>query len=378
MKDLGLYIHIPFCKEKCNYCDFYSLPKCADSLILEYSDAIASHIERESVELKDYEITTIFIGGGTPSHIDEGSLGRIIKAVKKHLRVSENAEITIEANPGTLTREKLQSYLENGINRLSIGLQSLCDKELAILGRIHSVKDFFDSYNLAREVGFKNISVDIMYGLPSQNTEVLLETLRQVCMISPEHISAYCLKIEENTPFYKIKDKLTIPNDEEEHQMYIAICNYLAKNGYTQYEISNFAREGFESRHNLKYWLFEEYIGFGPAAHSFINGKRYFYESDIRKYIKSLKDENKAPQKLYDEETEILQNSREEYVMLRMRLGCGVDLLEYSQKFGSDFEKDFPKIKDYYGEYVKKEDDSVHFTPDGFFVSNHILSKVLL
>ena len=370
MKELGLYIHIPFCKQKCNYCDFYSLPCKTNEREQEYINALISHIEKEAQFYKEYEITTIYIGGGTPSYLHEKSIEKIAKTIKKCFAVSKNAEFTIEANPGTLTCDKLSTYLKSGINRLSLGLQSTSNEELKMLGRIHTYESFKESYTLALETGFKNISLDIMYGLPGQSKETLLKTLNKVIALSPQHISTYCLKIEENTPFYKIKETLEIPSDETEYEMYLSICDTLKQNGYYQYEISNFAKEGFESRHNLKYWLSHEYVGFGPSAHSFVNGKRYFYENDLESYIK-------MPTCVEEQDDEIPENSREEYVMLRMRLASGIDLKEFYEKFGLSFEEAYPNIKSYYGEYVVKENNRIHFTSKGFFVSNFILSRIL-
>ena len=278
MKPLSLYIHIPFCKQKCNYCDFYSKP-CTD--IEGYINALCAHIEKESQLYKEYEITTIFIGGGTPSLLDEFCIQKLCKTIKNSLNLAHSVEFSIEANPCTVTKEKLTAYIENGINRISIGLQSANGNELKTLGRIHTLAEFENAFSLARQVGFKNINVDIMYALPSQTTNDLLKTIDYVSNFAPEHISAYCLKIEEGTAFYKQRGSLNLPSEDEEYKMYLTLCSELEKRGYNQYEISNFAKSGKECKHNLVYWLSKEYVGFGPSAHSFINGTRYFYEKDI-------------------------------------------------------------------------------------------------
>ncbi len=376
MKSLGLYIHIPFCKQKCNYCDFYSRP-CGD--MSEYINALCTHIEREGPQYKDYEITTIFIGGGTPSLLEANDIEKLCKTIKNSLNIAPSVEFSIEANPGTLTKEKLKAYIKNGINRISIGLQSANEDELATLGRIHTLADFESSIALAKEVGFESINADIMYALPGQSLEKLSKTLDYVSKFDLEHISAYCLKIEENTPFYKQKESLEIPSEDTEYEMYMYICSFLEEKGYMQYEISNFAKEGKECKHNLAYWLSYDYVGFGPSAHSFIDGKRYYYENDTEKYKKEATSVDFCIKKHYEDADEIEQGSMEEYTMLRLRLSRGIDLCEFEAKFGIPFEKAYPKILDYYkDDYLVKENGRVHFTPKGFFVSNFILSSILL
>lgn len=379
-KNLGLYIHIPFCKQKCNYCDFYSLGHC-ESKIPQYIDALCTHIKRESHLYKDYQIETIFLGGGTPSLVSAQDFDKLVKTVKNCFIVSKDAEFSIEANPGTLTKDKLNCYLKNGVNRLSIGLQSTNNSQLSTLGRIHNFDEFLNTYNMARDCGFKNINIDIMYGLPNQKLCDLEKTLREVCDISPEHISAYCLKIEEKTPFYKMRNSLNLPSEDEEYEMYMYLCNELEKRGYEQYEISNFSKNTFRCVHNLKYWLSEEYIGFGPSAHSFFNGKRYFYESNIDNYIKSLNSRESVdnlPEKYFEEETDLTVCSMDEYVMLKMRLKDGVNEREFEEKFGVPFISEYPKISNYLKEdYVVYKDGAYSFTSKGFFVSNYILSNIL-
>jgi len=376
-KNLGLYIHIPFCKQKCNYCDFYSLG-CQESKISNYIEALCEHIKREAPLYLEYEIDTIFLGGGTPSLIEPCDFERLAKTIKNSLKITQNAEFSIEANPGTLTKDKLNCYIKNGVNRISIGLQSTSDTELKTLGRIHNLEKFKESYILARECGLNNINIDIMYGLPNQKLSDLAKTLRDVCDFNPEHISAYCLKIEENTPFYKMRDSLILPNDDEEYEMYIYLCDELKKHGYEQYEISNFSKKGSRCVHNLKYWQSKEYIGFGPSAHSYFNSKRYFYENSVENYIKSLACVDNLPKKHYEEETSLEENGMDEYVMLKMRLSDGVNEQEFKEKFGTEFTKEYPQILNYLNdEYIVYKNGAYCFTPKGFFVSNHILSEIL-
>lgn len=380
MKRLGLYIHIPFCKRKCNYCDFYS---CTETKYIgEYINALCTHIEREAPLYKNYEIDTIFFGGGTPSLIEPNDFKNLMSTIKGNFNIISSCEVTLEANPGTLTCDKLLCYKENGINRLSIGLQSTYDSELKMLGRIHTYSEFIENFNLARECGFDNISVDIMYSLPNQKREELLTTLDKVCALNPEHISSYCLKIEEKTPFGKIKDKLILPCEDEEYEMYISMCELLEKNGYSQYEISNFSKKGFESKHNLKYWLSEEYIGFGPSAHSFFDGERYYYNDDLDLYINQTKN-GEVPKKETEKNEQIVHSSaqiskEDEYVMLKMRLSQGVDSKEFYDYFGKDFLKFYPEIEKYLKSgHIVFENGRYYFTHEGFFVSNYILTDIL-
>ena len=380
MKGLGLYIHLPFCQRKCNYCDFYSLT-CINK-IGEYIKAICKQITIESPLYKDYEIETIFIGGGTPSLISPDDFKLLSKTIKNCLNLTQGLEFTIEANPGTLNKEKLLAYKEAGVNRLSIGLQSTNDEELKILGRIHTLKDFENSYKLARECGFDNISVDLMYSLPNQTFYGFKSTLEAVIELSPEHISSYSLKIEDETPFGKIKDKLILPSEDDEYLMYIYMCDALNKHGYLQYEISNFAKKGNESRHNLKYWLSEEYIGIGPSAHSYINGKRYYYEPNLDTYLDSLKNDI-LPNRIFEQTIENAHSypqisKMDEYLMLRLRLASGVSETEFRVEFAKELTKEYPQILSFLKTgYIKKQGDSYSFTPKGFFVSNYILTEIL-
>jgi len=375
MRKLSLYVHIPFCKQKCNYCDFYSLSCKTEEDISEYVDALCVQIEREAHLYKNYEISTIFLGGGTPSLLTEGQMQRLVKTLYSSMNIAPCVEFSMEANPGTLTLEGLKVYRSLGINRISIGMQSTNDSELKILGRIHSFDEFKESFALARKAGFENINIDIMYGLPNQKIENFAKTLGDVCKLSPEHISAYALKIEPNTPFYKIKDTLSLPNEDEEYEMYIHLCSALENAGYKQYEISNFSKEGKECRHNLVYWQSGEYIGIGPSAHSFFDGKRYSYPASTKEYISAVK--NNTLKKEYEEQSEISENSMDEFVMLSLRLAKGINLAEFKNKYGADLYEKYPKIRHFVGDFMKEEQGCVHFTPKGFFVSNYILSSIL-
>ena len=290
-KMLGLYIHIPFCKKKCDYCDFISFAN-RNNMIEKYINAVKCEINSYSNYKEEYEIKTIYFGGGTPSYIESKYIVDILNNIKNKFTVLKNAEITIEINPGTVDRKKLEDYIGSGINRVSFGLQSVDDKLLKNIGRIHNFEDFLYSYNLAKEVGFKNINVDLMIGLPTQNIQDIEKSLNKLIELSPEHISVYSLILEEGTPLeIKVKNKeLYIPSDVQERNMYWKVKEELEKNGYIHYEISNFSKIGYESKHNVSCWKQEEYIGIGVAAHSYINNKRYSNTDNLEEYIKNSED----------------------------------------------------------------------------------------
>ena len=375
MRKAGLYIHIPFCVRKCNYCDFYSLGCGSASSISEYIDALCTQIEREAEQYKGVIIDTIFLGGGTPSLLSPDEFLRLCGCIRANFELSSKLELTIEANPDTITRERLIAWRKGGVSRLSIGLQSADDEELRMLGRIHSYEGFERAYRLARELGFDNISIDLMYALPNQTTQGLEKSLERVCSLSPEHISAYCLKIEPSTPFSKMD--LSLPDEDTQYEMYMMLCDYLSSHGYEQYEISNFSKNGRRCMHNLKYWLREEYIGLGPSAHSFFDGIRYSYAPSLDGYLSSIK-VGKMPERIPEDTHEPDENEREdEYVMLRLRLSDGVDALEFEREFGKDLFSRYDFDKFIKSGHMKKTGSKIAFTQKGFFVSNYILSSIL-
>ncbi len=378
MKRLGLYIHIPFCQKKCNYCDFYSLT-CINRLS-EYICAISKQIENDSPLYKDYEFDTVFIGGGTPSLVLPKDFNSLVNSIKNNLNLTPGCEFSLEANPGTLTKEKLIAYKNAGVNRLSMGLQSTNENELKMLGRIHTLDDFEKSFRLARECGFDNISVDLMYSLPNQTKKDFIKSLKDVISYNPEHISSYLLKIEKNTYFGKIENSLSLPDDDEQYNTYILMCELLEKNGYMQYEISNFAKKGYESNHNKRYWLSEEYIGIGPSAHSYFNGKRYSYKSNLEEYLSELSQAGTV-KKIYEAENDEFEaqiTKSDEYLMLKLRLSDGINQNEYFSRFGEELLEKYPKLKSYVSlGYMKLKDNSYSFTTKGFFVSNYILTDIL-
>ncbi len=330
MDRFGIYIHIPFCKKKCNYCDFISF-SCAQNIIEEYFNCLISEIEITNINKK---INTIYIGGGTPSYVDSKFIVEIVNKIKNKFKVDENCEITIEINPGTITKEKLLDYKQSGINRISIGLQSSNNIILKTIGRIHSFEDFIDTYNLVKEIGFKNINVDLMLALPTQTEDDLVESLDKVIKLSPQHISIYSLIIEEGTPIQKMIEnkQIDLVREDIERRMYWKANEILEHKGYKHYEISNYSKKGYESKHNLDCWNQEQYIGFGVAAHSYINCKRFNNINNIEQYINNIK--NKDFEKNIEiNEIQTKELQEKEYMILGLRKIEGVSISEFERKF---------------------------------------------
>ena len=321
-REIGLYIHIPFCAHKCNYCDFVSFGDKLDK-VDKYIEKLKSEII--SYKLEQYEITTIYIGGGTPSYINSKYIEDILSLINKE----KAQEITLEVNPGTSTKDKLKSYKNAGINRLSIGLQSTNNNLLKQIGRIHTYEEFLETYKIAREIGFRNINVDLMIGLPNQTTENVKETLEKIIQINPEHISVYSLIVEEGT---KLKEQLekkefVLPTEEDEREMYWNVKKMLEEVGYMHYEISNFAKPNFYSRHNTNCWEQKEYIGIGLAAHSYMNKTRYSNTEILEKYLEDFQ-KNRTIHEVQD-----IQNEQKEYMLLGLRKIEGVCIQEFKNKF---------------------------------------------
>ena len=374
----GFYVHIPFCKSKCGYCDFCShTPKKNE--VSRYLNALLLNMQDFAVSAKDYTVDTVFIGGGTPTLLSKGQIKDIMDALYTHFDIEKGAEITIEANPGTVDKGLLRALRNMGINRISFGLQSAHNNELSALGRIHTAEEFVESFNAARSAGFKNINIDLMYGIPHQSGESFASTLEFVKALSPEHISVYGLKIEEGTPFYDKKDALPLPDEESEYRMYRAAHTSLEDAGYCHYEVSNYARRGFESKHNMRYWKNEKYIGFGASAHSYFCGQRYAYTNDVEAYMLEMEHPTNISH-ILSECTDIDVFTKEtEYVMLNMRLFKGVDFEDYRREFGEDFMYKYKDRLDTYvkGGFVKLSGSSCAFTVKGMYVSNYILSEIL-
>ena len=335
LNELGIYIHIPFCKQKCYYCDFVSYSnKCSE--VKEYIESLKKEIEE--FDFSNYKVTSIYIGGGTPSYIDSIYIVEILSELKEKLKCNliefKDIEITIEVNPGTVDTKKLNDYKKSGINRLSIGLQSTKNDILKKIGRIHTYQEFLEIYKLARETGFKNINIDLMIGIPGQKIGDLKNTLQDIIKLEPEHISVYSLIIEENTPIEKMLEngEIKLPDEDLERNMYWYVKNTLELNGYNHYEISNFAKLGKESRHNLNCWNQEEYIGFGVAAHSYLNGIRFSNTINVEEYIQHIED-NRKEENIQIEESQSLEDKKNEFMMLGFRKIQGVDIARFKEKF---------------------------------------------
>ena len=328
MKELGIYVHIPFCKRKCAYCDFISFSEKA-RLIEKYVEALKREINKCKIGKEDYMVKTIYFGGGTPSFIESKYIVEILEVIKEKFNISKNAEITIEINPGTVTEEKLKDYYDVGINRISFGLQSTNSQLLKLVGRIHSYSSFLEGYNLARKTGFKNINVDLMIGLPVQTLKDVQKDLSRIIELNPEHVSVYSLILEEGTRIEeKIKNKeLYLPSEKLERKMYWEVKNKLEEAGYIHYEISNFAKPGYESKHNLSCWNQEEYLGFGLAAHSYFNNVRYSNTDDFEEYF----DWPENSKIIHERQTD--EDRQKEFMLLGLRKIEGVAISDFKNKF---------------------------------------------
>ena len=337
MAKLGIYVHIPYCLKKCLYCDFVSFPKDSELSVDpdSYCYRVCKEIEDTPEEIrKRFTVDSVFFGGGTPSCIGTDQIGRILLAIKKYFKLSEDAEISIEANPETVTMKKAENLKALGFNRVSMGVQSLDDKVLEALGRVHSAAKAIEAYGYLRQAGFENINVDLMLGVPGQSLNSWKESLEKVIELSPEHVSFYSLQIEEGTPFYEgyKEGSLEVPSWEENRAMYDVALDKLKRAGYVHYEISNAAKPGFSCRHNIKYWTMKPYLGFGTSAHSFMDGKR-FYNTDELEYQR-VYEESESP------EDEVLDRMGD-FVFTELRLINGIDLWQFKETFGKDFEDVF-------------------------------------
>ncbi|MDO4268378.1 MAG: radical SAM family heme chaperone HemW [Eubacteriales bacterium] len=402
-QELELYIHIPFCARKCAYCDFLSFA-APERAMGDYVEKLIEEIYGQAVNFQEYRVTTIFVGGGTPSILPAERMGEIFAAVFQCFDVAEDAEITVEANPGTLTMEKLEVYRESGVNRLSLGLQSADDRELKYLGRIHTYDDFLKSYQRARQAGFANINVDLMSALPGQDVHSWKTTLRKVMMLRPEHISAYSLIIEEGTPFYSrygegrrtgaqpelrtgpgllgspmsLNSLPELPGEDVDREMYHLTKTLLAEHGYDRYEISNYARPGFACRHNIGYWTGVEYLGLGLGASSYVFRHRYRNTDDFMEYLSlDLRQAGAAARDIQ----ELTVNERmEEFMFLGLRMMRGVSGSDFLARFGQN-------MWNVYGDVIEKlrrqgllevESPMIRLTELGIDVSNTVLSGFLL
>ncbi len=364
--NLSFYIHIPFCIKKCDYCAFYSLPNQTDEIKQAYFEALMRQISAFST---DHEIDTVYFGGGTPTVLGVDRLCKLLSLLKTRFSLKEDCEITVEVNPKTVNALSLADLKNAGFNRLSIGVQASDDSVLRSIGRIHSFFDAKKCINDARSVGFTNISADIIFALPNQSNEQFESCVRDIMSTNPDHISAYSLQLEEDTPLYARRETLSFPDEESEEWQYNSLCSILKSNGYTHYEISSFCKEGFESRHNLNYWARNEYFGFGAAAHSFYNNKRFSNIANIQRYIALSHDGLYAPTD-YDEVPLITDTeAEEERIMLNLRTNRGAYISEATRSSAS-------RIASLgYGDF---DGSRLTLNSRGFRVSNSIIAEILL
>lgn len=393
---VSLYVHIPFCAVKCKYCDFLSFDGESYGTMLRYVDCLCQEIKLYEPVAGDCIVRSVFIGGGTPSLLDESLITNIMAFIRRTFTLEKDAEVTIEANPGTLRHQKLTGYKAAGINRISIGLQSADDAMLKRLGRLHNYDQFVASYKAARRAGFKNINVDVMSGLPGQTIHSYVDTLSRVLDFQPEHISAYSLSIEEGTPFAQDPSVLeSLPTEIIDRKMYEITKTLLAANGYDRYEFSNYAKSGYECRHNMVYWTGGEYIGFGIGASSYFQGKRFSNIRDIFTYINMMEDTaekfvttdsmemlyNDTVRRLRENVTTIYIDSRmEEFMFLGLRMTCGISRSDFEERFKKDiYEVYGPVLNKYIDQgFMATQGDRIYLTDAGIDVSNVILADFLL
>lgn len=363
---MGLYLHIPFCRKKCAYCDFYSA-FYGDEALDNYTNGLISQIKNWGGRLCRPLVDTVYFGGGTPSLLGERIIS-VIGAVKEAFCLAEENEITLEVNPSVNAEGLLAAAKRAGVNRLSVGAQSGDNAMLSLLGRTHTAEDTLKTVKTARELGFDNISLDLMMGLPGSDLSTLKADLDFILSANPDHISAYILKTEKNTLFYKMRDTLNLPDEDETAEQYLYMCRYLEEKGFSHYEISNFAKSGFEGKHNLKYWHCEEYLGIGPSAHSFLKGERFYYPRDSRAFLRG-----EPP--VSDGEG----GGEEEYIMLALRLKEGLCFSKYRERFGKDLDESIKKaaLPLYNAGLLNINNDSISLTDRGMLLSNSIISNLL-
>ena len=375
-KSLGIYVHIPFCRSKCEYCDFYSIPGArSKELMTRYLDAVIAHIRESAPCAVGYEVDTVYFGGGTPSLFGATGLSRIFAEIDRRFDVSRDAEVTLEANPDSVTLPMLTQLRRAGFNRISIGVQSDIDEQLKALGRPHNYKQAQQAVSMARRAGFNNVSVDLMFGLPNQTREQWMQTLRNVIDLKADHISCYGLKVEPGTKLYEYRACANLPDDDAQADMYFYAVETLEQFGYHQYEISNFAKDGYICRHNMKYWTGDEYLSFGPCAASDFAGKRFTIAPDIEKYMDGVLNKGAI---LSECETVPMRERAGEYLMLRLRTVDGVEEGEYTKSFLLPFEpleEVFQKLAKQ--DLCKNVSGRWRLTPKGFMLSNSIIVLLL-
>lgn len=372
---LGIYIHIPFCRSKCDYCDFYSLAG-RDDRMDQYQKALLSHIRETAPLAQDFPVDTIYIGGGTPSYYGAKRLKELLGVVHKLYKVEKDAEVTVECNPDSVDVKSLKILRKAGVNRLSMGMQSAIACELERIHRIHTPQQVNEAATAARKAGFTNLSLDLIYGLPGQTMDSWKDTVEHALSLIPQHLSCYGLKVEEGTPLAaRVAQGEVLPDDDQQADLYLWTVGRLERAGYPQYEISNFAKPGFASRHNLRYWLTQPYIGFGPGAHSDFGGRRYSFVRDLDAYIQGVLQGGD----IIDESEIIPKRDRcGEYLMLRLRTVQGINEQEYRSTYFMDFAPLQARLEQFRAQgWAEQTDGRWHFTPKGFLLSNQLIGDLL-
>ena len=372
---LGIYIHIPFCRSKCDYCNFYSLAGREDRMD-QYQKALLSHIRETAPLAQDFPVDTIYIGGGTPSYYGAKRLKELLGVVHKLYKVEKDAEVTVECNPDSVDVKSLKILRKAGVNRLSMGMQSANACELERIHRIHTPQQVNEAATAARKAGFTNLSLDLIYGLPGQTMDSWKATVEHALSLIPQHLSCYGLKVEEGTPLAaRVAEGEVLPDDDQQADLYLWTVGRLERAGYPQYEISNFAKPGFASRHNLRYWLTQPYIGFGPGAHSDFGGRRYSFVRDLDAYIQGVLQGGD----IIDESEIIPKRERcGEYLMLRLRTVQGINEQEYRSTYFMDFAPLQARLEQFQAQgWAEQTDGRWHFTPQGFLLSNQLIGDLL-
>lgn len=394
MEELSIYIHIPFCVRKCRYCDFLSFPmsadrfgntpeESADARMESYVNLLRKEIIGAAPQYIRYRVLSIFFGGGTPSLLPVGEAGRLIDTIKTHYRMADDVEITIEMNPDTAREDKFQEYITTGINRLSIGLQSADDDELERIGRIHDYRTFEKAYELARRAGFRNINIDLMAALPEQDVDSYERTLKKVTSLTPEHISAYSLTLEEGTPLYVHRDMYRFATEEEDREMYALTEKILGSCGYHRYEISNYALDGYECRHNKVYWQRGNYVGFGLGASSMVNNIRWSNPAEMELYSTYVErfsqDANRDDGYVLNRQSLTIHEQMEEYMFLGLRMMCGVSTRKFAENFGTSIEAIYGEVPDKLCKQglLVQEEGYIRLTARGIDISNYVMAQFL-
>ena len=374
---LGLYIHIPFCVTKCKYCDFNSFKIDLNEKI-KYLNYLGEEMKLYKEEIKNREIDSVFVGGGTPSILNENEINILFEKIKENFNIKSNAEITMECNPGTFTLNKLKVMKKSGVNRLSIGLQAVQNHHLKYIGRIHTFEEFEKNYHDAKQMGFDNINIDLMYALPNQSREDWMESLEKVVKLNPTHISAYSLILEENTELFKMyeRDEFNLLDENTDIEMYEYTIDYLKSHGYNQYEISNYAKDNFECKHNVLYWKCEEYVGIGASASGYFNGIRYNNICELDNYEKMILEGEKP---IEWEEKLSIKDEIEESIFLGLRMNEGIQISDFKEKYNFDFEKEYKNEIEKLSkmELIEIDNNRMKLTQKGREISNSVFVEFI-